>query len=78
MKCENCRFLIDVGYEYNDCYCGAGVTEDDEYATDDGCTYHYKTLEKREREIDEAWDKAHEITGEDLKIFFGDRKAEAE
>lgn len=70
MKCENCGFLKTVGYEYPESYCGAGVTEDDERATDDGCSYHYKTLEKREREIAEAWDKAHEITDEDLKIFF--------
>lgn len=74
MKCENCRFLRTEGYEYPETYCGAGVAEDDERATSDGCSYHYKTLEKRERELDEAWDKAHTITDEDLKIFFGEEE----
>lgn len=73
MKCENCGFVRIVGYEYPERYCGAGVSDDDERFTGDGCIYHYKTLKKREREIDDAWDKAHEITDEDLKIFFGDR-----
>lgn len=66
MKCDNCRFLVDVGYEYTDQYCGAGVTEDDENATADGCMYDYKTLENREREIAEAWDKVYEIIDDDL------------
>lgn len=74
MKCENCRFLRTEGYEYPESYCGAGVAEDDVRATSDGCSYHYKTLEKRERELDEAWVEAHTITDEDLKIFFGEEE----
>ena len=76
MKCDNCRFLRTEGYEYPETYCGAGVTEDDERVTDDGCSYHYKTLEKRERELDEAREKAYTITDEDLEIFYGGNKEE--
>lgn len=69
MKCENCRFLRTEGYEYPEYYCGAGVAEDDERVTSDGCSYHYKTLLKMERELDKAWDEAHTITDEDLKYM---------
>lgn len=55
MKCENCGFLYTEGYEYPESYCAAGVAEDDERATADGCSYHYKTLEKRVRENNKAW-----------------------
>ena len=70
MKCENCRFLCTEGYEYPETYCGAGVSEDDERTTDYGCSYHYKTLKKREREINEAMNKAYEVTDDDISMIF--------
>lgn len=73
-KCEQCGFLRSEGYEYPEYYCGAGVAEDDKMATDDGCRYHYKTLKKREKIIDEAWEKAQEIKESDLKYFFGEEE----
>lgn len=70
MKCENCRFLRTEGYEYPETYCGAGVADDDERLTSDGCSYHYKTLLKMERERDKAWNEAYTISEEDYNIFF--------
>jgi len=77
MKCENCGFLYTEGYEYPETYCAAGVGDDDIHFTGEGCTYHFKTLQKRKKEIDEAWDKTHEVTDEDVAYMLegGDKCA---
>lgn len=68
--CENCIYLYNTSYEYSEYVCAAGVTEDDEHFTGDGCTYHWNKLRAMKNANDKLWGKAHTITEEDLKIFF--------
>ena len=69
-KCENCIYLYNTSCEYSEYVCLAGVTEDDEHFTGDGCTYHWNKLRAMKNANDKLWEKAHTITEEDLKIFF--------
>ena len=70
--CENCIYLYNTSYEYSEYVCAAGVTEDDEHFTGDGCTYHWNKLRAMKNANDKLWGKAHTITEEDLKIFLKD------
>lgn len=75
-RCEDCRYLYATSYEYGEYECAAGVSEDDERFTGDGCTYHWNKLRAMAKAVDRAWAEAHTITEEDLKIFFPEQYEE--
>ena len=59
MRCERCPAIRTEGYEYPETYCSVGVPDNecDENAKGEiGCTLHPKTIEKRLRDNDRAWD----------------------
>lgn len=72
-KCDNCRYLHKISYEYDEYECAAGVSENDEHFTGEGCTYHRNKLRAMKEKIDKIWEENHKITDEDLKIFFSEQ-----
>lgn len=69
-KCDDCKYCVNTSYEYAEYECAAGVSEDDEHFTGEGCTYHGNKLRAMKEKVDKQWEEAHKITDEDLKIFF--------
>lgn len=46
-KCEHCKYLERTSYEYGEYECAIfGCDNDGNMFTDEGCKYHWKTLEK--------------------------------
>lgn len=64
MKCNRCPALRVEGYEYPEEYCCIGIDDDNEHATDDGCTLHPMTIKRMVKENDEAWARQYQDCGE--------------
>lgn len=62
MRCNNCQYCYVDSWDESDWTCGIFGSDAEDMITEDkngdyGCRYNSRTLNKKQKELDEWWDK---------------------